>query len=76
MSVNRSSAAFIWVGGGGKTVLGLREKPHWVAERNAGDQIITQHFAFEIELADLANAVAGIKQRGIELLLKPSRWSG
>ena len=59
--------AFYWIGGRGKTLLGLWEKPPWVSERNAGDQIITQHFAFEIDLADLGRAVAGIKQRGIEL---------
>ena len=59
--------AFYWVGGQGKGVLGLWENPPWASERNAGDQIITQHFAFEIDLADLGRAVAGIKQRGIEL---------
>ena len=59
--------AFYWVGGKGKTVLGLWEKPPWTSEGNAGDEIITQHFAFEIAPADLDRAVAGIKQRGIEL---------
>jgi lactoylglutathione lyase len=59
--------AFYWIGGRGKTVLGLWEKPPWASEKDAGVQIITQHFAFEIDLADLGRAVAGIKQRGIEL---------
>jgi lactoylglutathione lyase len=60
-------AAFYWIGGQGKTVLGLWEKQPWVSDRIAGDQIITQHFAFEIDLADLGRTVAGMKQRGIEL---------
>src|SRR5713101_6288670 len=59
--------ALYWIGGQGKTALGLWENPPWVSEGNTGDQIITQHFAFEIELADLGRAVAGIKERGIEL---------
>lgn len=59
--------AFYWIGGQGKSVLGLWEKPPWVLGGNAGDQIITQHFAFEIDSADLGSAVAGIKQRGTEL---------
>jgi len=59
--------AFYWIGGRGKTALGLWEKPPWVSERNAGDPLITQHCAFEIDLADLGRAMAGIKQRGIEL---------
>ena len=59
--------AFYWVGGCGKTILGLWEKPPWVSERNAGNQIISQHFAFEINVADLGNAVASVKQSGIKL---------
>ncbi|HVS87473.1 MAG TPA: VOC family protein [Candidatus Acidoferrum sp.] len=59
--------AFYWVGGYGKTVLGLWEKPPWVSGRSPGAQIITQHFAFEIDLADLGRTVAAVKQRGIEL---------
>lgn len=59
--------AFYWIGGWGKTVLGLWEKPPWVSGRNSGDQIITQHFAFEIDLTDLGRVVAAVKQRGIEL---------
>src|SRR5437016_12060230 len=39
-------AAFYWVGGHGKTLLGIWEKPPWVLNRNPGDPIITQHFAF------------------------------
>src|SRR6266436_1059431 len=48
-------------------VLGLEEKPPWTSETNADDQIVTQHFAFEIDLADLGRVVASMKQRGIEL---------
>ncbi len=49
--------AFYWIGGRGKTALGLWEKPPWVSERNAGDPLITQHCAFEIDLADLGRAM-------------------
>jgi lactoylglutathione lyase len=59
--------AIYWIGGHGKTALGLWEKPPWASERNAGDQIITQHFAFEVDLADLGRAVAAVKRGGIEL---------
>lgn len=59
-------AAFYWIGGQGKTALGLWENPPWASERDAGNQIITQHFAFEIDPANLSRAVDGIKQRGIE----------
>jgi catechol 2,3-dioxygenase-like lactoylglutathione lyase family enzyme len=59
-------AAFYWIGGQGKTALGLWENPPWASERGVEDQIIKQHFAFEIDPANLGRAVAGIKQRGIE----------
>lgn len=59
--------AFYWIGGRGKTALGLWEKPPWVSEGNAGDRIITQHFAFEVDLADLSRTMAAVKQKEIEL---------
>jgi lactoylglutathione lyase len=59
--------AFYWVGEWGKTVLGLWEKTPWASASNPRDQIITQHFAFEIELANLGPTMAAVKQRGIEL---------
>ncbi len=59
--------AIYWIGGKTKSALGLWEKPPWVSETNAGDQIVTQHFAFEIDLADLGPVVASMKQRRIEL---------
>jgi len=59
--------AIYWIGGKTKSALGLRDKPPWVSETTAGDQIVTQHFAFEIDLADLGRMVASMKQRGIEL---------
>lgn len=58
--------AIYWIGGKTRSALGLWEKPPWVSETNARDQIVTQHFAFEIDLADLGRVVAGVKQRGIE----------
>ncbi len=59
--------AFYWIGGKTKSALGLWEKPPWVSETNARDLIVTQHFAFEIELADLGRIVATMKQRGVKL---------
>jgi lactoylglutathione lyase len=59
--------AIYWIGGRTKSALGLWEKPPWVYETTAGDQIVTQHFAFEIDLADLGRVVTSMKQRGIEL---------
>src|SRR5690349_11214103 len=67
MKERERRVAFYWIGGQGKTMLGLWENPPWVSERNAEDRIVTQHFAFEIVPADLACAVAAIKKRGIEL---------
>jgi len=59
--------AIYWIGGKTKSALGLWDKPPWVSETTAGYQIVTQHFAFEIDLADLGRMVASMKQRGIEL---------
>jgi lactoylglutathione lyase len=59
--------AIYWIGGRTKSSLGLWEKPPWVSETKAWDLIVTQHFAFEIDLADLGCMVATMKQRGIEL---------
>ncbi|HMI53993.1 MAG TPA: VOC family protein [Candidatus Saccharimonadales bacterium] len=67
MKEYKRRVAFYWIGGQGKTMLGLWENPPWVSERNTEDQIIIQLFAFEIAPADLGRAVAGIKERGIEL---------
>lgn len=57
--------AFFWIGGQGKSVLGLWENPPWVSGGNTAGQIITQHFAFEIECADLSGAISSVKGRGI-----------
>jgi len=59
--------AIYWIGGKTKSALGLWENPPWVSGGNTGHQIVTQHFAFEVERADLGRAVAGIKKCGIEL---------
>ena len=59
--------ALYWIGGQGKTALGLWEKPPWASGTNPKDQIIIQHFAFEIDLANLGRTVAAAKQRGIEM---------
>lgn len=67
MKEQARGVAFYWIGGQGKTALGLWENPPWVSDGNTAGQIITQHFAFEIERADLSRAVASVKERGIEL---------
>lgn len=51
--------AIYWIGGRGKAFLGLWEKPR--------DAIIRQHFAFEVPLADLPQAIAALKDAHIEL---------
>ncbi len=50
--------AFLWVGGRGHAMLGLWERPR--------EHIRTQHFAFQIDLQELAGTVAGLTQRGVE----------
>lgn len=67
MKEQERRVAFYWIGGQGKTMLGLWENPPWVFQGNTADRIIAQHFAFEIVSADLGCAVAAIKERGIEL---------
>ena len=46
-----------WVGGRGKAMLGLREVPK--------DQVFWQHFAFEVAIDDVRNAVAFLKSKAI-----------
>ncbi|MCI0334425.1 MAG: VOC family protein [Planctomycetes bacterium] len=47
-----------WVGSSGKGMLGVREAP--------AEKIAWQHFAFEIHLDDMANAVSFLKEKGIK----------
>jgi len=51
--------AFYWIGGRNQAMLGLWEKPQ--------AQIIPQHFAFEVALADLDRAIASVTHHGIEV---------
>ncbi len=74
-------AALYWVGANRRTMLGLWERPPWVASDkvsdnsatgfgvtgNAGSAIRTQHLAFEVALEDLQTAIDRIKQHGIEV---------
>src|SRR5258708_39987679 len=55
--------AFYWIGGRGKTALGLLEKPPRGFERNAGDPAITEHFCFCIYPPALGRAVAGLTSK-------------
>lgn len=66
MNEQERRVAFYWIGGQGKTALGLWENPPWVLERDVGNRIIKQHFAFEVDPSNLGRAVAGLKQRGIQ----------
>jgi catechol 2,3-dioxygenase-like lactoylglutathione lyase family enzyme len=50
--------ALLWVGGPGRAVLGLWERPR--------DQIRPQHFAFEVGLDELPELVARIEKQGVE----------
>jgi catechol 2,3-dioxygenase-like lactoylglutathione lyase family enzyme len=47
-----------WVGGRGKAMLGMREVP--------AEKVAWQHFAFEVRLTDMEQAVAFLKERGIK----------
>ena len=49
--------AFYWIGGWGKTMLGVWEKPE--------DQVQAQHFAFEVELEDMDKVIANLREHGI-----------
>ncbi|HKW25483.1 MAG TPA: VOC family protein [Terriglobales bacterium] len=65
-TVTESRAALYWVGGRGKTMLGVWEKPPWLPA-DAGERILPQHLAFEVTLNDLQPAIQRMKQRGIQL---------
>jgi lactoylglutathione lyase len=67
MNDQERRAAFYWIGGRGKSFLGLWENPPWVAQGNTGYKLTPQHLAFEIALADLGRAIGRLKERGIEL---------
>jgi len=59
--------AIYWIGGWGDAALGLWEKP--------AEQVVTQHFAFEIALADMDRAILDLQSKGIEVrdfFLKPT----
>ncbi len=58
--------ALYWVGGSGKTMLGVWEKPPWLPA-DAGERILPQHLAFEVSLNDLHAAIQGMKQRGVQI---------
>ena len=47
-----------WVGARGKNMLGMREVP--------AEQVHRQHFAFQIPLEEMENAVSFLKERGIQ----------
>jgi len=49
--------AFYFIGGWNNAMLGLWEKPE--------EQIQTQHYAFEVALADLDGAIAELKKQGV-----------
>ncbi len=51
--------AIYWVGGWGHAFVGLWEKPQ--------DQIQQQHFAFEVDLERLAQAIATLTGQGIPI---------
>jgi lactoylglutathione lyase len=47
-----------WVGGPGNAMLGVKEMP--------ADEVPWQHFAFEVELEDMHQAIAFLKSKGIK----------
>lgn len=70
-------AAFFWIGSDRSAMLGLWEKPPWVAEGDGradgsgngpgGNKVLPQHLAFAVEVEELSSAIDRLKQRGIEL---------
>jgi catechol 2,3-dioxygenase-like lactoylglutathione lyase family enzyme len=54
----RERRLLYWVGGRGKSMLGMREVP--------AAEVAWQHFAFEVRLADMERTVAFLKERGIK----------
>src|SRR5262249_26249506 len=64
-------AAFYWIGRDRSAMLGIWERPPWVSDGDVADsaskQVIPQHLAFEVTLADLQTAIDRIRQQKIEL---------
>jgi catechol 2,3-dioxygenase-like lactoylglutathione lyase family enzyme len=58
-------AAFYWIGGRGRSMLGLWKQPPWAANTKT---IVREHIAFEVAARDLAAAIGRLRERGIETL--------
>jgi catechol 2,3-dioxygenase-like lactoylglutathione lyase family enzyme len=56
-------AAFYWIGGSGRSMLGLWEQPPWAVKTKS---IARQHIAFEVAARDLEAAIGRLRERGIE----------
>ena len=50
--------AIYWIGGHGKTALGLWERPPWASERNVGDQITRQDTRIQVRRVALCSRQA------------------
>lgn len=59
-------AAFYWVGEDRSTMLGLWEKPPWIAPETGNSPQI-QHIAFAVSFEDLQEAIQHLQQNGIVL---------
>jgi catechol 2,3-dioxygenase-like lactoylglutathione lyase family enzyme len=64
-TITERSAALYWVGGRGKTMLGVWENPPWLPADSA-ERIVPQHLAFEVTPNHLQAAIQRMKQRGIQ----------
>jgi lactoylglutathione lyase len=51
--------ALLWIGGPGRAMLGLWERP--------AEQVLPQHFAFEVGLEELAALATDLVGRGVEV---------
>jgi lactoylglutathione lyase len=64
-------AAFYWIGGDQSAMLGLWERPPWVANGSGhpggGNKVLAQHLAFAVEFENLRSAIDRLRQRGVEL---------
>ena len=59
-------AVFYWVGSNRSAMLGVWERPPWLAKHEWKDAR-AQHLAFEVGIGDLREATERLKRQGVEL---------
>lgn len=59
-------AIFYWVGSNRSAMLGVWERPPWLAKHEQRD-VHAQHLAFEVGIGDLHGAIDRLKAQGVQL---------